>query len=279
MAALALLGIGAPAQTAGDYLTNYQKRLEPIEQAPVGYRDDLAEMREAVRALGSERVLARELPALISGWARDAYHPLIRIAYGYQFGIPEEVAAGLAYLKWCGADHTLERLAGDIQERDQGPASLFAAVRACATPVTATRNFNACLNEVSMNPRFAAGAALCPYPLRAASTEALRIFAGTHDFFALHLVTGAHAYRVLYPLAGPRRDQLFMLGLLAGYAAVGAPPYRSTIPVREPSNDLLVAALGTDEHRIKLCFSAASQADFFADPAYRHAAAAYLGNP
>lgn len=83
----------------------------------------------------------------VRAWLDD-YHPLIRLAYGYQFQIPEEITAGLACMKWCGRDEPLETY-----------------------------------------------------------------------FFALHLVTGSHAFRVLYPFAGELRDEIFTLGILAGYAS------------------------------------------------------------
>lgn len=73
--------------------------------------------------------------------------------------------------------------------------------------------------------RFASLPGEVPDTLRAVTRVALDIFASTHDFFALHLVPGAHAYRILFEYAGADRNQLFLLGIAAGYLAVNAPAF------------------------------------------------------
>jgi len=115
--------------------------------------------------------------------------------------------------------------------------------------------------------------------------DGLNIFDQTHDFFALHLVTGAHAFRLLYPFAGKWRDEIFSLGILAGYAAVGAPDFStSQAEPHEHADDSVTEAMTTlprkvrsdDDHDIKLAYSAMSQAKHYEDPAYIEAASRYL---
>ncbi len=281
MAVLALLGLGADPDRAAGYLQRYRRRLEPMEEAAPAYRQHLAHMLEAVREVGAEALLARELPGLVSGWAKDAYHPLIRTAYGYEFGIAEEVAAGLAYLKWCGPDPALEARARRAAPVEAGALpDAFAAMQRCAARISPEKNFTACLREVIDHPAFAQAAVPSRDALRLLSRESLHVFASTHDFFALHLVTGSHAFRVLYPFAGEQRDAILTLGLLAGYAAAGAPPY--TPPARafatNPPADWLALA-GDDEHAITLAYSARSQGRCFHDPTFEAAAIGYLRSP
>jgi len=280
MAATALIGLGESAETVAAWLEHYQTRLSPLADAPADYRQYLADMLMAVRKSGARALLHEELPALISGWARDAYHPLIRTAYGLEFGLDEEVAAGLACLKRCGPDERIEHLAetastgGDID-------SAFSRMSACATNVTRERNFNACLDAVIAQPGFRSAALTVPDQLTGFSRRALDVFAATHDFFALHLVTGAHAYRLLYPYAGKLKEPIFALGLLAGYASVGAPSFSATETAATVSAEELRSLISRegsdlDEHDIKLAHSALSQGRFFSDPAFTGIAAEYF---
>ena len=90
------------------YLSRYRDRLQSIDRAPTDYRHWLSEYLDRMSREGADAVLREALPRYISGWARDAYHPLIRLAYGWEFGVLEEAAAALAYLRSCSADPALE---------------------------------------------------------------------------------------------------------------------------------------------------------------------------
>ena len=278
MAALALAGLGNDEDPIIDWLRDYRQRLAPLSTAPPEYRRHLSMMQEDVIRLGSESLLERELPALVSGWARHAYHPLIRTAYGYAFDVQEEVAAGLAYLGWLGADPAIAATAGRARRASHADAP-FRAMRACATQVTPGRRFDDCLTWVSTQTAFREVPVVLDDPLEAYSRRGLAVFDATHDFFALHLVTGAHAFRVLYEFAGADRQAVFALGMLAGYACVGAPDYPA--PDDQASAETPSAVdwldLGRrDEHRIKIAYSAVSQSAWFSDPEYARIAFDYL---
>jgi hypothetical protein len=277
MASLALYGLTADEEQATAYLADYQQRLDPLPSVSETYRTYRTQYGEAIDTLGADKVLSSQLPGLISGWARDAYHPIIRIAYGYEFGIDSEVAAGLAYLRWCGSDERLlllaERAAGT---KSGSAAALVAQMADCAGSIGPTQNFNQSLRSVVANPVFNTAAASVPEPLKNFSDSVLQIFASTHNFFALHLVTGAHAFRVLYPFSGQHGTALFGLGLLAGYAAAGAPEFDHQAALETDEQITAGSDIGTDEHDIKLAYSAASQAQFWSDRRYHHAANGYL---
>ncbi len=280
MGALALHGLGRAPDEVLDWYQRYCARLDPAETATSDFRSLLDETEHELRREGAEALLAKCLPGLISGWARNAYHPLIRLAYGYHFQIDGEVAAGLAYMKWCGPDPQLEALATRAAEGDPGePLEALSAVADAATRVAPGRRFDDCLRTVIAHPAFAAVARRYPDALPRISRMALSVFDQTHDFFALHLVTGAHAYRVLYPFAGALRDEIFSLGIFAGYASVGAPSFEVdlTAETPPPTSATLVGALQSDDdHDIKLAYSALSQARFYQDAAYLEAAERYL---
>jgi hypothetical protein len=284
MLALARVGLGAPAADAAAGLAAYQQRLERLSEAPPAYQDHLEAMLVALGDLGVRALLARELPGLVSGWARDAYHPLIRTAYGYAFGIDTEVAAGLAYLKLCGADPELERLARLGTVQGDSPAA-FAAMSTCASRAATGRTFSDRLAAVIASDEFQAhvltadaGDSGSAESLRSLCRRALAVFAATHDFFALHLVTGTHAFRILHEFAGPQRDSLLALGSLAGFAAAGAPQH-ALLPERlppTPGRDDWLTLAGAGEHGAKIAWTACDQDRYWHDTAYTAAARAYL---
>ncbi len=278
MATLALYGLSADANQAASYLLGYQRRLHPLNTAPDGYCAHLAYYLDAVSDRGAQAVLVDELPDLISGWVKDAYHPLIRIAYGYEFAVDAEVAAGLAYLHWCGPERIMQALC-ESAFVDNSVDTLFGQMADCAVGIGPTRNFNQCLELVLAQRAFRAAATAVPDQLRTFSEAALQVFASTHNFFALHLVTGAHAFRLLRPFTGEHGDRLLGLGLLAGYAAIGAPNYNDGAATETTAPIDWLRAIGTDEHDIKLAYSASRQAQYFSDSRYDNAATNYLARP
>jgi Questin oxidase-like len=65
---------------------------------PESYSALLAFFASAIDSNGWQVTVTRYLQSLLSGWVKDAFHPLIRLAYGIEFQVPSEIAAGLAYL-------------------------------------------------------------------------------------------------------------------------------------------------------------------------------------
>jgi hypothetical protein len=113
--------------------------------------------------------------------------------------------------------------------------------------------------------------------LREMSRTALDALASTHDFFALHLVTGSHAFRVLESHAGPDAAAVMNLGLLAGYLVIGAPTVRHfPTPKEATAAPDLLALCRDDEHDAKLAHTTDAQARHWNDPAYVAVAARYL---
>lgn len=133
MACLALHGLGFDQQRIEQFAAQYQGRL--VRQHPAVERVDAANwqrhlgLRQAYPGLrqffeaqmvllGWRVVLAQYLPVLISGWVKDAFHPLIRLAYGIEFTLPSEIASGLAYLSAVGNDPELAAVAGLAPRND-----------------------------------------------------------------------------------------------------------------------------------------------------------------
>lgn len=288
MAMLALFGLGRPMAEIADFDYRYHDRLAPLDTAPVPMPNDagatdpahgssyvalLARFDAHIARHGWPDTVRRHLPPLLSGCAKDAFHPLIRLGYGIQFGVASEIAAGLAYWTLVGADPVLERralenpMAGDTADplthwrryRDDG----FTQGR-----------FNARIAQVVAQVPLRPAAVGAGDPWRAITGASLQVFDATHDFFALHMVTASHALRVCAPYAGDAAPAIGSVALASAYLAVGAPAFA---PVDRPAVSSLPPPDDTaDEHDIKLAFSCADHARVFDDSRYTAVAAAYL---
>ena len=275
MALLALDGLGASQPFVDDYFDHYVKRLKPLDML-AKYPERLASFRERIAHDGVTSTLHATLPPLMSGWYRDAYHPFIRLAYGVHFDIPGEVAAGLAYLDICGANSQLAEIAHESSASNESVNAVFQELRNWHCDYDTATTFSTRADTAIGDERFRSLPGEVSDTLRTVTRVALDIFASTHDFFALHLVTGAHAYRILFEYAGADRDRLFLLGVAAGYLAVNTPAF-TPLEASELPNDIdWLALCRPDEHDYKLTYSALDQAQYWNDPSFASAAYTYL---
>ena len=271
---------GAARDHAAGWLTSYATRLEPADGTSAFVLAQ-RQYRQALEQHGMAATLKQVLPGLISGWVRDAYHPLIRLAYGIEAGLLDEIAAGLAYLKLCGADPTVERLAATATLSDDTALAWLMSQEPPPVPAACT--------TFTERAQHVIGTLGGPVPLfhnngQQIARAALCCFAATHDFFALHLVTGSHAFRLCRPYAGPHADAIQNLGVLTGYLAIGAPEVpgdaleQTGTPERSAAaRTLLNLASEDDEHDLKLAHTAIAEAEHWQEGAFVAAAARYLG--
>lgn len=291
MAYLAMHGLGFGSDDIERFAARYRRRLAPLPSADVevsvaNWREQFGRIeaypallhffdREVV-AHGARATVARYLPHLISGWARHAFHPLIRLGYGIEFGAPSEVVAGLAYLACSGDDPMLAHAAERAPTMAGGCAfleDLQVWRNGSLSPGAFGANFQRIVEAVPLKP---AGNAGEWGTLGASLSRAcLDVFHATHDFFALHLVTGSHAFRVCAPWAGPNLNAIFSVGIGAAYLAIGAPPFRS-LGRAEADLPMTQLAATTDEHDLKIAYTCSAQAQAYADATYVWVAHAYL---
>ena len=288
MAYLAMHGLGVGYADIEAFAERYQGKLVAVPplnesvdsdrwQAHIGRRASYSALleffNEEIARSGWQPTVARYLPPLISGWVKDAFHPLIRLGYGIEFEAVSEIAAGMAYLTITGDDPKLAQLARAQPSDSQGRDYLHAT----------RRLRNAAFERGPFNARYqriVSDAPFSPAPdgadtLEAISRACLEVFHATHDFFALHLVTSSHAFRVCAPWAGPQAVQMFSVGLAAAFLAIGAPEFE-TLPVAAAPLPITQLANATDEHDIKIAYSTQAQTQAFSDPIYQWAAANYL---
>lgn len=290
MAVLALCGLGANLRQIEAFHARYVRRLRPLPAATLALDESTfraaygdPEAYAALRTyfagelarIGVSAALHRYLPELASGWVKDAYHPLIRLGYGIEFGVASEIAGGLAALASNGPDPALA--AAVARPRlDVDPTNYLSAVAGLAL-VPAGETFESRYRNVVdagrlTPPRRSAR------PIPDITLAALTAFHATHDFFALHLVTGMHAFRQCLPWLPASSAELAAVGVAAGYAAMGSPKLEA-LPSADASFtklDLATLLRAGDEHDIKLTYSCQTHANAFSDPRYEVVVARYL---
>jgi hypothetical protein len=289
MTYLALHALGASPEAIQGFAVRYRERLVPLPSPPAAATADdwrqqlgngdsyggyLAFFDAEVARRGWREVVAEYLPHLLSGVVLGAFHPLIRLAYGIQFELPAEIAAGLAFMACTGVDERL--LAASLREPlHLDAAGYFESWQPARDPAFAQGRFDARYDRVMAAVHLRPFAGLPGAGLAELSRACLDAFHATHDFFALHLVTGSQAFRICSPWAGPRAERVLSVALAAAYVVIGAPDVAppQVEPAQLPVRELLAA---TDEHDIKLAYTCRSQAAAFADPTYEWVAAHYL---
>ena len=289
MTYLAMHGLGIDVPAIERFSDQYRRKLAsyPPPNYTVGKHDWTLHLgrRESYSALlrffdaevsteGWQGTVARYLPMLISGWVKNAFHPIIRLGYGIEFEAPSEIAAGLAYLTITGDDPRMAAIA-NRPLTDSSGRSYLASLRAARDPAYSRGPFNARYNRIIETANVLPAMEGTHGVLNEISRACLEVFHTTHDFFALHLVTASHAFRICAPWAGRNPNLLYSVGIGAAYLAIGAPAFD---PVARATADLPIDALSTatDEHDIKLAYSCLAQSRTFADPTYEWAATGYL---
>lgn len=181
------------------------------------------------------------------------------MAYGVRFAVDCEIAAGLAYLATAGPDPRLQALADGASPRDEP---------LLPRPVSTTgAPFEQRYNATVASGRLAGRVVVVPDHRRRLAELGLALFNDTHDFFALHVVTGTHALGVCADAIGLAADRLLSAGFLAAYLTIGAP--------RFDPNALPMPAGIDDEHDVKLAFTCMDQASLLESHRFRRASEIY----
>jgi len=296
MALVALARLGAGEQRLEQFAASYAERLHPApppEPWPSGepWKSGFGDPRTwpAYRTLfndwldheGAGVVLAQALPPLMRGVGAAAFHGLIRAAYAVAAGHSHELADALAYwaCRWFTlGDPRAERTSND--ERD--PAEVLARLRIAKprAPLIAER-----MALVAQHPAFARTAAALriddpEHTLQQLATIAARLYAASGNFTVLHLVTSAHAMRVLLPWIDdddrPDAVQLYWQAFVAGHAASGLQLAAQGEAV-QAWDTIVAAAIASDDDRfIKLVDSCREQERACGGSVWREAASRAL---
>ena len=292
MALTALARLGADDQRLTRFCSRYAQRLhaaQPLEPWPAGdawqgrFGDPCA--WPAYRSLfndwldheGAPAVLAQALPPLLRGVGAAAFHGPIRVAYAVAAGHSHELADALAY--WACRWFSLGPAPTAGRERD--PAALLARLHLAPShrPLIAER-----MALAAAQPAFGRGVRGLHIDagttLQILASQAARLYAQTRNFTVLHLVTSAHALRVLLPWVDADEAAAalgdYWLAFAAGHAAsglAGAPAAALSPLALEPWPEIVAAALASDDdHFIKLVDSCREQERAYGGEVWREAA-------
>ena len=269
MMLLAMHGLGSDRTTIESRNDRYVRRLDRARidpQRTISRFEDGIGRRAAYRALldfldksitrrGVDETLVEYLPTVLSGWVRHAFHGTIRLAYGIRFGVASEVAAGLAYIACAGLDERLVEIGRGATNSDRF---------AWPPPIDiSTNRFDDRYEEVMLANTFAVHTHILEDNKVRVAEEVLNIFNHTQDFFALHMVTGTHAFDICTKAIQIKADGIMNAGLAAAYLAIGAPNFVPDAKARPIRMDFA--------HEVKVAFSCFDQAQRLNSPHYQGA--------
>ncbi|MDQ0456843.1 questin oxidase family protein [Rhizobium paknamense] len=306
LTALARIG-GTPQQMRG-FFDHYRasKRLRPFAapvlalndatwSSAIGHRDREPDLRlffsRKVSELGIEGALRQFLPILAPGVAASAFHALMRTAYGVLRGSEADIAVALAY--WAATFLALPPATAAAPLTDD-PAEVLR--RVCEIEplhhltlhellwqnirdATAMAEFQPVVDWLAIDD----------WTMARMAAVAVRVFAATQHFAALHVVTGLHWIRLVAPYCSKETLEtmlrVFWQAIAALMPEMGFPvlPDEAVIErwrgldAPDWADIHAAAAASFDEHDISLAFSASEEMVIYGDPLYRVAAARRLG--
>jgi hypothetical protein len=304
MALVAKAGLGADNEELRRFTARYAQRNVPL--APVQHHLDRSTWHRALGQLGASgdlreyfvgrvsddgvaATLRTHLPDLLPGIAGAAFHGVIRLAYALQVDSPSRVAAGLAYLAEVATP------LGPVREdsaTSEDPAELVVAFARTQPWSREFKNENIAERMQAVAQGEAFQSLACSLQLSAETEHrladtALRIFAATGDFTALHGVTGMSAISSLRPWSDDPAlvDRYAFQALTAAYLSIGAPALWSNDRLEEfvasnettPDETEHVGAYSDDEHVAKLIYTAHQRWSSTQDPLYLAVAAREAG--
>lgn len=277
MAAIALDRLGAGEPRLRAFVEHHAKDLEPARSWPRA--DALA---AELRARGVDVVVRERLGLHLAGLAGAAFHGVIRLAYATLAGPNlDEMAAALAYLeeraRVLESDEQRTRRASMAGTSELAPLLLKLRAAAIAKPEGPTITVR--LEQVVADPRFAAvidDLAVDHTTLAQVSVLGARWYLAADDFVSLHVLSAAHAVRVLRPFNADvkRADRALAIAALAAYVACGSPErFDARGAARAEDRELKKLAIeSNDDHLAKLVVAALDEESVYEDLIFRIAA-------
>jgi hypothetical protein len=300
MALVAKANLGADEAELRRFATNYSKRnvpLTPVQheldgsswKLAIGQKGASGDLRDYfVRFVNDEGInetMRTHLPALLPGISGAAFHGAIRLAYALEVESPARVAAGLGYLAEVATPLGPVVSSGHVSNDPLELIVNFATSHRWAADAD-DQNIGDRMHTVAQDEDFQSltlSLQLDNHTEQKLAHAALRIYAATDDFTALHGVTGLAAISSLRQwIDEPSRIDLFAFqALAAAYFTIDAPPLWSEDRVdafvatnSAPQRDVeIVGANSDDEHVSKLIYTCQRNWEKTKDPLYLAVAA------
>lgn len=293
MALVSLQALGANTPRMQQFFTTISARLSAAPAAAAACDDWLA-MRgdraafatlrahflQLIEAHGRDAVLRQTLPLLIDGVGAVAFHGLLRTASATVANHNAELASGLAV--WASGHLPL---ASFVVAEPPPPSTTNIAdwLAHMAAQNDAWRvdtgSITAQMRAFVRTPAFRDGAdrlVVHDGTLRELATFALSIYLRSNNFTVLHLITSAHALRLLMPwldeplVALRQYARAYAAGAAASGVKLDAPMLK--VNVSPWSEVLRAGAASDDEHVIKLVYACHEEWKVTCDADYQRAA-------
>jgi hypothetical protein len=297
MALLALDRLDADVATMRRFADGYARKLLPAAAAasaldPHDYLGSAGDyprfvlfFDHRIREAGMEAVLRDWVPVLMPGLAASAFHGLIRLAYAIEGGLEDEVALALAYWasEYASLPLSLEPSEGSL-DQIAGRLRVKVADHVFKPGIIIDK-----MLDIAWDPSLAGEPvqpAVAP-ALRDIARFGLEAYARREDFTLLHIVTGCHAFRIVQRYANDKAlaARYLWQAALAAWLTVVATESRAAesgqdgpAPGEEAIAEIQASAIrSSDDHAIKLCYSALCEYREYGHPGYLRAAARKVG--
>ena len=272
MALLALARLGATEARLNAFAQSYSSRLQPAPPHAIWPAGDAWASRLGERVAWPEyrslfgdwllhehasEVLRQTLPLLMQGCGAAAFHGLIRTAYALQSTRRQELADALAYwaCRWLDLGTAGSGGNGCTGGTVREPEAVLRRLHATASD--AGLIFQR-MQAAAREPHFQAVVATLVVhesTLAQLALLAAQAYAASGNFTALHLVTSAHATRLLLPCLDDPLPALagYWRAFAAAVCASGMTADTAPAPKPKPWPELVAAAVASDDdHVIKL---------------------------
>ncbi|WP_428239921.1 questin oxidase family protein [Gynuella sp.] len=274
MAILALIRLGANEQKIEEFSKSYCRQLDPLQEIPTQILTEQALLSLAgkgekfhqvqvsfdhfIQTNGLEDTLKTWLPRLCTGSSTRAFHPLIRLGYAIQFQLEREIAHALAdwlvhlvNYPWPTNHHTshpgsLENLISNLQNKRQSfQPIVHRLIDDELGAVTLFPEYQSLILQPGINA----------LSLADMQKVALNWYLQSHDFCALHGITGSYAFNLIIPYLEDLYPALksFWLSLVLAYLSRSPVDTKEKTPISTDLSTLKSKAIASmDAHTIKL---------------------------
>ena len=275
MALLALARLGASDARLTAFAHAYTQRLQPAPPparwpagdawaARLGQRDAWPAYRDLflhwLLTEDAGAVLQQALPRLMQGCGAAAFHGLIRTAYALQSGLGQELADALAYWACRWTDLGSSQAVGAVDDAE-------AVLRQLRRVQSDSDRIGQRMKAAAAAPHFqhtVARLRISDHTLPQLAALAAKAHAATGNFTAVHLLTSAHAMRLLLPYLDEPVPALQAYWCAFAAAVCAAGLQASQVPPPLPWPLLVAAALQSDDdHLIKLVDSCREEQTFY----------------
>ena len=258
-----------------------------VRGQPKAFAAVRAHFARDIATLGARDTVRAAVPWLIDGVGGAAFHGLLRTAFALIAEHDSELASGLAH--WtCTYMPLLPAQGGDRHEASSSNVDLrtwFAELSAATKDWKGSAGLIAdrmlSYSRTAAFRTHAARLSVNEGTLRELADIALAHYLRSRNFTVLHLITSAHAMRVLAPCFDAPIPVVrhYAMAFAAGVAASDIDPGAAAIAVSPRSWDALtaIACDAQDEHVIKLIYACGEEFRAIGDDRYRAAASLVLG--